>query len=339
MGDDAAMRWRRDRGDDRLEDLPDAELLRRYRAVDLEDGDADDARARAELSDRIAAEVLRRDPQDAAMWFDRGLHAKWRRDWAAAQEHNARSLRLVTGAGPDGDADGVGEPAAWNLGIAATARRDWATARRAWSTFGIAIGGAGDEPVAEDLGLAPLRLNPAPRYVGQEQLEIDGRTWETEVVWGLRLDPARVQLLDVPLPGSGHRHGDVVLHDGEPHGSRVLDGVEHPVFEEIELWQRSPRPTLSVVVRAPAAEDVDALLTDLDGAGLAGEEWTTNVRMLCAACSESSPVAAHDHTPGSSGGDRTIGISGDPADVGQVLARWRAGRPGRSASEPGVELE
>ena len=155
----------------------------------------------------------------------------------------------------------------------------------------------------------------------------------------MRLDPARVQLLNVPLPGSGHRHGDVVLHDGEPHGSRLVDGDEHPVFEEIELWQRSPRPTLSVVVRAPAAEDVDALLGDLDDAGLAGEEWTSNVRMLCRACSEGSP-AGHDHAVGGTGAeDRTIGISGHPADAEQVLARWRAGGPGRSGSELGVELE
>lgn len=335
MGHDAAMRWRRHRPDDRLEDLPDAELLRRYRAIDLEDGEAADARARGELADRLATEVLRRDPQNGAMWFDRGLHAKWRRDWAAAQEHNARSLGLVA------DADQEGEPAAWNLGIAATARRDWAAARRAWGTFGIAVGGAGEEPVADDFGLAPVRLNPAPRYVGQQQLEIDGRTWDTEVVWGERLDPARIQVVNVPLATSGHRHGDVVLHDGEPHGSRLLDGDEHPVFEEIELWQRSPRPTLSLVVRAPADEDVDALLTELDDAGLAGEEWTTNVRTLCRACSEGSPATEHGHGTSGGGGadDRTIGISGDPADAERVLARWRVGGTGRSSSELRVELE
>ena len=110
------------------------------------------------------------------------------------------------------------------------------------------------------------------------------------------------------------------------------------MFEEIELWQRSPRPTLSVV-RAPADEDVDALLAALDDAGLTGEEWAANVRTLCAACSEGSP-AGHDHAPGGAGdGDRTIGISGDPADVEQVLGRWRAGGPGRSGSGLGVELE
>ena len=183
-----------------------------------------------------------------------------------------------------------------------------------------------------------MRLNPAPRYVEQRQLEIEGGTWDTEVVWGVRLDPARIQLVSVPLPGSGHRHGDVVLHDGEPHGSRQLGDEEVAVFDEIELWERSPRPTVSVGVQTPAEEDVEELLRDLEETGLAGEDWTASVRMLCQACSEGSP-GCHSHPVEADGEERRLGVSGDPEDVDRVLSAWRDRAPGRSATEVVVELE
>ena len=323
--------WSRRPPPDRLEDWSGRQLVRAYDEIDRGDGEAPDAAERADRADRIAAELLRRDPTVHGLWFDRALLAKWRRDWPAAVEFGTRALDLV----PLEQREQ--EPAAWNLGIAATARRDWATARAAWTAFGISIGGEGADPIAEDMGLVPVRLNPPPRFVGRREVEVDGRTWETEVVWGTRLDPARVQLVSVPLPTSGHRYGDVVLHDGDVHGSRELDGQEVPVFEEIELWERSPRPTLSLVLRG-SDDDVEELLAALDAEGLAAEDWTSNVRRLCPACSEGSP-GAHDHPAGSaSADDRTIGLSGDPDDAERIVAAWlREGD--RHSDGLAVELE
>ncbi len=248
----------------------------------------------------------------------------------------------------------AGEPAAWNLGIAATARRDWRTARAAWTAYGATVDGATDRPtdgpadgptdgptdgpVAADLGPSPLRLNPPPRYRGQTPVRVDGRTWDTEVVWGRRIDPARIEVLSVPLPASGHRHRDVVLHDGVPEGTRRLGDEELPVFDEIELWERSPRPTLSVVVTA-ADQDVAALLSALEDAGVVAEDWTSAVHHLCEACSRGS-VGAHDHPavpPADTG--RTIGISAFPADAEPVLDAWVAAGPGRHRAPVVVELE
>jgi hypothetical protein len=153
----------------------------------------------------------------------------------------------------------------------------------------------------------------------------------------MRVDPTRIQLISVPLPGSGHRHGDVVLHDGDTQGTRLLGDEEVGVFDEIELWERSPRPTLSVQVTA-ASEDAEQLVADLEAAGLAGEDWTTNLRVLCRACSEGSP-GGHDHPGGvAADGERTIGISARPEDAAAVLATWAAARPGREAGELTVEL-
>ena len=326
------MRWSRSPSPDRPEDWSDQQLEAAYRAVDLADGETADAADRALRADRIAAELLRRHPEDQVLWFDRAMLAKWRRDWPAARELGLRALEMV----PEDERED--EPAAWNLGIAATALRDWATARRAWRAYGITIAGEGSDPVSEALGVVPVRLNPPPRFVGRREVEVDGRAWETEVVWGDRLDPARVQLVNVPLPTSGHRHGDVVLHDGDVHGTRLLEGAEIPVFEEIELWARSPRPTLSVVVTA-ADDDVDELLTALDAEGLAAEDWTASVRSLCRACSEGSP-GDHDHPfGGGAADDRTIGLSGDRDDAERIIAGWRRAGAGRDCGEVTVELE
>lgn len=325
--------WKRSGPDpERLGELSDRRLRQAYRDVPLQDGTTADTAERGALADRIAVEILRRDPGDAAMWFDRALLAKWRRDWPSATEHGVRALELVPPEHRDGD------PAAWNLGIAATARRDWATARQAWRAFGITVAGSGAEPVAEDFGPAPVRLNPPLRYVGQSPVLVDGRSWDAEVVWGRRLDPARVQIGSVPLPCSGHRHGDVVLHDGTPEGTRRLGSEELAVFDEIELWERSPRPTLGVVVTAPSAHAVAQLVDDLDAAGLAGEDWTSSVRSLCRACSEGTP-GHHAHPGGAAGDNRwTVGISGLPDDADLVLTGWLGGGPGRDRGELTVEL-
>lgn len=315
-------------------DRPVDALLERYRRLDLAAGDdgAADAERAAEV-DSLARQVLDLDPEDRGMWFDRGLIAKWRRDWPAAQELTARSLDLVP------EAEREGEPAAWNLGIAATARRDWATARRAWAAFGIDVGGEGDEPIEDDRGPGAVRLNPPVRYVGQRDLDIDGRRGEPEVVWGLRLDPARIRIASVPLPESGHRFGDVVLHDGEPQGTRRHDGTDHPVFDEIELWERSPVPTLSVQVHAAAEDDVTELRHALELADLEVEDWTTEVSALCRACSEGL-VDGHDHRPDlAADGSRRLGIAGDPDETQRVVAAWVQRAAGREAGAVVVELE
>jgi hypothetical protein len=81
------------------------------------------------------------------------MYAKRRRDWAASAEYNAAALDLLP------SPDRSDQPAAWNLGIAATALHDWVTARRAWEEFGITItdGAPRTSPIDADFGLAPVR--------------------------------------------------------------------------------------------------------------------------------------------------------------------------------------
>ena len=88
-----------------------------------------------------------------------------------------------------------------------------------------------------ELGPVPIRL--AERGGG-------------EVVWSKRIDPARAVLANVPLPTSGHRCGDVVLHDGAANGYRLLRGKEVPVFDALACLQPSIFSTFIAEVQADA---------------------------------------------------------------------------------------
>jgi hypothetical protein len=262
----------------------------------------------------VLRQLLAMSPDWAAGWFDLGLIAKLRRDWPACRAANERALAL-------GD-DKPGDPAAWNLGVAATALGDWDAAARAWSAYGVEPG-----PAGEPMGQVPVRLNPSPRRLGQRPVLVDGQEHDAEVVWGDRLSPAHAAVAVVPLPGSGHRYGDVVLHDGEPAGSRQVDGHSVPVFDELERLASGPYPTVTVTVSAPTATDATALLESLAAAALPAEDWTASVRRVCRACDEGS----HDH-PAETGWqpERSFGIAGDRVQAATVLDGWAGNGIGRS---------
>jgi len=260
--------------------------------------------------------------------------AKWRQDWPAAIEYNRRALELVP---PDGR---QGEPAAWNLGIAATASRDWPTARLAWAAFGIALpqGAGTDEPIDADFGPCPVRLNAEPRFAGQEPLTIDGRICDTEVVWGRRVCPTRIQIVNVPTPESGHRFGDIVLHDGDPVGSRRLGEQEIGVFNEILLWQRCPVPTLTATIHTPEPAAVQQLTDLFEAAGAAAEDWTQNIQILCRECSNGSPTQEHQHPSPEWSPERILGFSARPDQARALLEHWRTAGDTRSYTDLAVAL-
>ena len=285
------MRWRK-RQDGADGDITATEWM--HKGADLLDADLE----QAEMCYRQA---LAMEPSLREAWFDLGLVHKWRREWAACLSCNRRAAELGSGAArPDG------EPAYWNAGIAATALEDWPAARWAWTGYGITLTD-GNGPVEEDFGQGVVRLP-----VG-------------ETVWGRRIDPARMVLTSVPLPDSGFRYGDIVLHDGEPQGSRVAGGREYPVFDTILRWRASPVSTVEVVVEA-AGDVVEALIDRLGSSGVHAENWTESVTFSCKACSlgrvdyDSSEHAHHGTTAGD--GTASIGCSGNPVLVEEVVRAW-----------------
>ena len=282
---------------------------RRWRAerANARGNEALDRRALAE-----AASFYRRaitfDSSYSTPLYNLGLVHKWRREWRPSLECNERALALDPG----------NQGACWNLGIAATAVGEWPIARRAWTHYGISVP-EGEGPIDGDLGLVPIRLSPdsAP-----------------EVIWCRRLDPARARITGVPFPESDRRFGDLLLHDGEPRGTRRIGGREVSVFDEIVVLEASRAVTYAAVVDAPSADDSFALETALGQAGHGAEDWTRTVRLFCTACSEGK---AHEHEEPAERAEkewnkeRSFGIgSMDGAAIEPVLAEWAAGAPGRA---------
>lgn len=226
--------------------------------------------------------AIRWDRRWSVPWYNLGLHFKRRGAWQESFSHNERAVEL----------DPSDEAAWWNLGIAATALARWQRAREAWRACGIDIPD-GDGPLDLDYGPVPIRLNPDT---------------DAEVVWCKRIDPARAIIRNVPLPESGHRCGDLVLHDGATNGSRVLDGVELPVFDELALLQPSHLGTFIVRVVGMTASQTEDLLERAAMSGLEGEDWTASIRPLCKSCSEGK--VDHSHASPDDATSRTIGFAG-----------------------------
>jgi hypothetical protein len=167
-----------------------------------------------------------------------------------------------------------------------------------------------------ELGQTPVRLDPAA---------------SGEVVWGSRIDPARVILESIPLPESGFRCGDVVLHDGEPRGERVLAGRTIAVFDVLARLSPSAIPTLRAQVSCEAPTDSAELVERFLGAGSRAEDWTESVRLLCKRCSEGAPGEFHEHDPDEStwSAARDFGLSATLEDADALLSAWAAEAPSR----------
>ncbi|WP_431479475.1 tetratricopeptide repeat protein [Massilia eburnea] len=219
-----------------------------------------------ELALQAYEEALRLNPDAAKTLYNIGLVYKYRNDWVKSLDYNQRAYALR----PEDEAS------RWNLAIAATALRDWATARKAWADNGIKLEGA-DGPIEMDFGPTPVRLNP------------DG---DGEVVWATRIDPVRAVLRNIPYPDSGFRCGDIVLHDGAGVGKRESRGREYSVFNVLELFEASKLSTFCMEVQEATEQQMATLEAAFDAAGMPFEDWTSNVRTLCKACSEGVP---HEH--------------------------------------------
>jgi hypothetical protein len=282
-----------------------------------------------ETWDKLLGDILKIAPEIPEYWFDYGLLAKRRRDWYKAIELNQKVLTMRTQ---------EQDPAAWNLGIAATAIGDWERARWAWQRYGIELAPVTDptEPIMDNFEQTPVRLNPEPRYLGDTTLTVDGVEFGAEVVWAQRLCPARALILNVPDPSSGHCFKDIVLHDGEPVGSRFLNGTSRAVFNELALLERSSWPTTTVTVTA-SPEAIEELGENFLSRGYGLEDWSQSMQILCRTCSESdTPSCDHDEDKPKEGPHR-IGIGAPPEDIGHLINEWQMRAADRYYEYPEVK--
>ena len=256
---------------------------------------------------RLFTQLVEQEPTAAHFHYMLGLSHKYQLDWRESLDHNLRSQQL------DEDFD---ESSAWNAGIAATALGDWAEARRQWTQCGIRIP-EGEGPIESDFGLVSIRLNP----------------WaEGETVFARRIDVVRARLLNVPLPESGHRLFDIVLHDGAKTGERRIEGGVVPVFNGLARLAPSDYRTYVAFVRCDSPADIE----DLRNATLPGigytEDWTGSISHYCLRCSYGTP---HRHEDGATESldwesERNLGIgSQSKAAVSRLLKEWVSRGPGR----------
>ncbi|MEU6671518.1 tetratricopeptide repeat protein [Streptomyces sp. NPDC046727] len=256
--------------------------------------DAEDWPVAAGLLERVLAHHPEA-PKSPVWWYDAALAHKFLRNWAKAYELG----REAAARAPRGE----GDPAYWNLGIAATIQRDWATARRAWEGFGIPVPD-GDGEINGRFGAACVRLDTGG---------------EREVVWIDRLCPTRGRVMNVP-GSAGRRFGEIVVHDGEPRGRRVVDGREYPVFDELLLFESSDLPTLAVTVHAGEAADVDDLVDLVSGHDY-GAEPASSFELLCACCSEGT----HERERQVHAGTQRVFLAAPEEEARRLLDEW-AGR-------------
>lgn len=269
-------------------------------------------RARAGV---CAEELTREAPESFHVWHEAALHAKAIRDWELCAMRNERAMALFT---PEVAADfGGSNPAAWNLGIAATALGRWTVARDAWTAYGIA--GLHHEvgPISIDYGRVPIRLNPDRPTLALQELP---RYGGTEVVWCFRRSPAHAVIANVPLPESGHRFGDVLLHDGQPSGTRRLGDREVSVFDELAKLVESHAPTWQAVVAGATQTDLEVLGDLADPRGLGVDDWS-GIDVMCADCSHGRPDAAHHHEPVPAD-ELLLGLAGYESDLRACLDEW-----------------
>ncbi|MGE0488878.1 MAG: tetratricopeptide repeat protein [Vulcanimicrobiota bacterium] len=231
-------------------------------------------------------------------FYNLGLTHKFARRWAESLEANLAAYRLD----PDDD------PTVWNMAIAAVALGRWEEAGMAFRAIGLEVPN-GPGPWDLELGLVPIRINP----------EESG-----EVVWCDRLDPVRARIVNVPLPDSGRRYGDLLLNDGEPRGYRQYRGREVPIFNELELLEASTYQTYELEVEAADERAIDDLAAHLSEHEIYLEDWTTSLRLLCKACSEGRPHEAHDHElPPTPAGHHYLGIAARSLEeLNSLIARW-----------------
>ncbi|MFH9083433.1 tetratricopeptide repeat protein [Streptomyces sp. NPDC017673] len=264
--------------------------------------DAEDWLTAAGLFERVLAHYPD-EPKSPVWWYDAALAHKFLRNWGKAYELG----REAAARAPRGE----GDPAYWNLGIAATIQRDWATARDAWEGFGIQLP-PGEGEINGRFGPACVRLDTGG---------------EREVVWIDRLCPTRGRVVNVPVTGGRH-YGEIVVHDGEPKGRRVIEGREYPVFEELLLFQASDLPTLTATVNASEVADVDALIELFDRHGY-GAEPASGFEVLCACCSEGT----HEQKRKVHAGAQQVSFAAPEEEARRLLGQWAAQTPiGRSWS-------
>ena len=157
------------------------------------------------------------------------------------------------------------------------------------------------------------------------------------MIWGTRIDPCRLRIESIPLPDSGHRWHDIVLHDVVPRGERMFHGQPLGVFDELERMDPSSAPTHVAEIAWASDADEEAIHAEVTSRNLGGEDWTRSVQMICASCSLSS-VHAHDGVEAPQVAVHRFAFAGETQQITDALRAWASNGDGKRVvlTEPDV---
>lgn len=261
---------------------------------------------------RVYEQAIREFPNDAALYFNLALIHKSKRNWQKCYDLNQKAAEF----------DPDDQPTWWNLATAATVLGDWRTAKKGWRFFGVNLPD-NDDPIKLNLGITPIRLST-----------------NREVVWSQRIDPARARIVNIPLPQSQRRYGDLILNDGAPNGERVLEGRRYFVFDELQLLEKSAFKTYSFQTDEDEKWKMDVLESLCETHGCQTEDWRNSYRTLCKKCSEGvvHSDAEHDEDLQSVRDFRVALAAPDLKTAERVLRDWAKDASARF-SDLKLELE
>lgn len=245
---------------------------------------------------QVYEQAIREFTSEAALYFNLALIHKSKRNWQKCYDLNQKAAEL----------DPADQPTWWNFATAATVLGDWRTAKKGWRIFGVNLPD-NDDPIELNLGITPIRLST-----------------NHEVVWSQRIDPARARIVNIPLPQSQRRYGDLVLNDGAPNGERVLEGLRYFVFDELQLLEKSTFRTFSFQTDEDEKWKMDVLESLCETYGYQTEDWRSSYRTLCKKCSEGvvHSDAEHDEDLQSVRDCRVALAAPDLKTAEQVLRDW-----------------
>ena len=271
----------------------------KYNDFLLQKAREDEAAGENDQAIEIYQELIEKLPSWSVPHYNLGLIYKYQSDWELSLQHNQKATEL----------DPTDQAAIWNSGIAATALGKWRTARLAWKAFGIEME-ISDEAINMEIGLTPVRINP---------------NTDAEVVWCHRICPARTVIESIPFPESGKRYGDVLLNDGAPVGYRMVGERQLPVFNELQLLEKSTYKTYVADIKVVEESQMEQLVQMLNLNKIPNENWTTNTAVICKECSEGIP---HEHKAGEPIEQEFTGVywigvaANDKQKVESILEEW-----------------
>ncbi|MAD61292.1 MAG: hypothetical protein CMH49_07265 [Myxococcales bacterium] len=226
-------------------------------------------------AESLAQFVHEKQPGEVSALFHLMICAKMRLAWTEAQTW----LEKLDG---HRGQDATPEPSIeWNRALFAVAQHHWSKARQAWRAVGFQFPEQSLEEQTQDYAtsgeLSPVRLKIDSATVEASR----GQIPRSEVVWGHRIGPARVELSGIPYYHPTIRSGDILLIDGVKEGNVELDGDTYPVSPALSVWASSPGETFrlyGVQKSLKAGIMLDRFTQELGEDGWAIVNWTRMIR-------------------------------------------------------------